>query len=260
MDDLKICTEEREQVLLVRLAGTLFLPHAATVLAELAQGLREHPRHTVVCDLTGFGVPMTDWVLTVFPAALRRVGSWPVCSMRLAAPNPELGHRFHRLGMHRYVPVHATVDDALRHAALDARLEPHELRLDPDPTALREVRRTVRQLWPHAQRHGRDEAELVADELASNAIRHVGRPFRLSLAYLPGQTLIAVSDASRREPVPHTQHDGEVCGRGLRVVEQLSRDWGVRLVHGEGKTVWAALPAAATSSRAAVPRTRTGSD
>jgi anti-sigma regulatory factor (Ser/Thr protein kinase) len=258
--DLKICAEEHDQVLVIRVSGSLFLPGAAALLAELADGMRCHPGHTVVCDLGGFAVPMTDWVLSIFPAALRRVGGWPVCSLRLAAASPELDHRFGRLRIDRYLPLHATVTDALHQATLDAQLEPHELRLDPDPTALREVRGMVRQFWPHAWGHGRDEAELVADELAANAIRHVGRPFRVAVASWPGQALVAVTDASREEPVPRPQPGGGSSGRGLQVVDRLSRAWGVRLVHGEGKTVWAALPAVPSSTRSVVPRTRTRLD
>lgn len=258
MDDLKVQTEEREQILLIRLVGEMFLSDVPDVVGELTGGLSAHPHHTVVCDLSELAAPMSDWVLTAFPSALRQVGGWPAHSLRLAAPSRTLAHRLYQLRMHRYLPVHPTVCDALHQAQLDAEIEPHELFLQPDPIVLRDLRRTVRDLWPHPHGHGRDEAELVVDELAANVIRHVRRRFTVALAFLPTHALVAVTDPSRLEPVPRQAPDGATQGRGLRVIAQLSYDWGVRLVHGEGKTVWATLPAVGPETRSTVPPMRSG--
>jgi hypothetical protein len=258
VDDLKVQTEERGQVLLIRLVGQMSPPDVPEVMRELATGLGSRRQHAVVCDLSELAVTMSDWVLTVFPAALRQVGGWPAYSLRLAAPCRTLARRLCQLRMHRYLPVHPTVSDALCQAQLDAGIEPHELFLEPDPIVLRNLRRTVRDLWPHPRGHGRDEAELVTDELAANVIQHVRRPFSVALAFLPTYALVAVTDPSRQEPVPRQAHQDASRGRGLRVVAQLSQDWGVRLVHGEGKTVWATLPAIGPATLSTVPRTRLG--
>lgn len=257
MDDLKVHTEEHDQSLLIRLTGHLFLPGVAPVMAMLADGLRSRPHHTVICDLSELAVPMSDWVLTAFPATLRRVGGWPAYSLRLAAPGTELEHRLMQLRMHRYLPVHPTVPEALQHARLDADVDPHLLSVEPDPLALRRLRHTVRKLWPHPRGHGRDEAELVVNELAANVIKHVGQPFTVALAFLPMQALVAVTDPSRDEPVRRSPRGGGTSGNGLQVISQLSQDWGVRLVHGNGKTVWAILPSAAGAGpTTGIPRTR----
>ena len=89
------------------------------------------------------------------------------------------------------------------------------------------------------------DAGLVLSELISNALRH-GTP-------LPGSTLrafwrlrrgsmeIAVSDGgSDTVPHVHQPHGWAVGGRGLGIVDQLSKRWGVTDAEGE-TTVWAEL-------------------
>jgi hypothetical protein len=258
VDDVKVDTQERDEVLVVRLIGHLLLHDVSGVMAELATDLRSHRHHTVVCDLSELALPLTDWVLTAFPAALRRVGGWPACSLRLAAPQPLMRHRLQRLRMDRYLPVHPSVCDAVQQARLDAVIQPRVLSVEPDPAVLGSLRHVVKDLWPNPGGHGRDEAELVVDELAANVIKHVGRPFQVALAFLPAQALVAVTDPSREEPLARASPDGAQPGRGLRVVSELSQLWGVRLVLGEGKTVWATLPAAAPGATTAIPQTRSG--
>lgn len=258
MDNLKVDTQERDEVLVVRLIGHLLLRDVSGVMAALATGLRSHRHHTVVCDLSELALPLTDWVLTAFPAVLRRVGGWPACSLRLAAPQPPMRHRLQRLRMDRYLPVHLSVGNALQQAKLDAVIHPQVMSVEPDPAVLGNLRHAVKELWPNPGGHGRDETVLVVDELAANVIQHVGQPFQVALAFLPTQALVAVTDPSREEPTVRAAHDGATSGRGLQVVSELSRLWGIRLVHGEGKTVWATLPAAAPAATAAIPQTRSG--
>lgn len=81
-------------------------------------------------------------------------------------------------------------------------------------------------------------AALVLSELASNAIKHVGRPFHIDVA-LAGPTLrLAVRDDS---PL-----DGEIMPvrptHGLAIVDELAVCWGTEDDRG-GKVVWAELPA-----------------
>lgn len=89
------------------------------------------------------------------------------------------------------------------------------------------------------------DAILVLSELLSNAIRH-GRPLpggQVEVSWtLRGGTLeIAVTDSGGpTRPEPSLPPPSAVGGRGLSIVERLSRRWGVR-VAGEGVTVWAQL-------------------
>jgi hypothetical protein len=78
--------------------------------------------------------------------------------------------------------------------------------------------------------------------LAGNALRHARSSFTVSLSLTDRDLLVAVTDASRHEPVLRSPGPSSTSGRGLQLVSALSSDWGVRLVHLEGKTVWATVP------------------
>ena len=94
-----------------------------------------------------------------------------------------------------------------------------------------------------------ETAQLLVSELATNAVTHgrvPGRDFELRLMLLPEEdTLrIEVSDTrGERRPQVLRAAFGDEHGRGLIVVDALSRTWGVRerIV---GKTVWAEIPLA----------------
>ncbi|MDT0479911.1 ATP-binding protein [Streptomyces sp. DSM 41640] len=99
---------------------------------------------------------------------------------------------------------------------------------------------------------------LVVAELAANAVRHgrvPGRDFglRLTLDAGAGLVRVEVADAAsaKRPPAapPSSTPDGE-SGRGLLLVDALAERWGSAPRHPLGKTVWADISvAASTSSR-----------
>src|SRR5262249_47449461 len=110
------------------------------------------------------------------------------------------------------------------------------------PSAPHDVRAFVRSVldaWGEGRLDG--EAEIVASELASNAVRHARTPFRVSMTRRAATIRIAVRDASF-DPPEHQQSDHSASGgRGGRLVAALSGTWGTD-VEVDGKTVWAELP------------------
>jgi anti-sigma regulatory factor (Ser/Thr protein kinase) len=86
-----------------------------------------------------------------------------------------------------------------------------------------------------------DDAQLVVSELATNAVQHAGTAFIVTLARCEGGVEIAVSDGSwMSDPTPYASTFG-LGGRGLSIVDHVSRDWGVRTDSEGGKSVWAVL-------------------
>ncbi|MET8611690.1 ATP-binding protein [Streptomyces misionensis] len=124
-------------------------------------------------------------------------------------------------------------------------------RLSATPRGARLARRlTASSLasWGYPYESDANEtAQLLVSELATNAVTHgrvPGRDFELRLTLLPEADAlrIEVSDArgERHLQILRGAPQDEQ-GRGLILVEALSRKWGVaeRVV---GKTVWAEIP------------------
>ena len=84
--------------------------------------------------------------------------------------------------------------------------------------------------------------QLAASELATNAIEHAGTPFAVDVALHGDVVRLAVTDGSSRRPVVRQPALADVGGRGLALVVQLSRRWGVDEGVDE-KTVWCEIPA-----------------
>jgi hypothetical protein len=251
IDELSIRTTQHRTVRRIALSGRLHLDDVPRVMGELSRALRRDPHAVVVCDVRDLQVPDDPALLSVFPATLRRNGGWPHRSLHLAGAHPDLSATLTSQRMHRFLPVHPTLERALDAAERDVVEADHTIALGPDPGCLRSVRAAIEDVWPRGAR-GRDDAVLVADELASNAIQHVALPFTVGVAVAPSRVLVAVTDRARQEPVVRPPSDLTTDGRGLRLVAELAQDWGVRLVHPGGKTVWASMAAA----RPRIPRSR----
>lgn len=82
--------------------------------------------------------------------------------------------------------------------------------------------------------------QLLVSELVSNAVRHAGTPIRLVLRMEGGRVQVDVSDGAPGAPRPRLVEADSEAGRGLFLVDQLARDWGVRPAR-RGKTVWFVL-------------------
>ncbi len=108
-----------------------------------------------------------------------------------------------------------------------------------EPGAIADARRFVA-----SELHGLDgtmieEAILMVSELATNAITHAGSAFRIGIDRHQ-EIRIEVTDAGRGEPAVQAIEPTALDGRGLLIVQELARTWGVQ--HSDTtKTVWFTL-------------------
>jgi anti-sigma regulatory factor (Ser/Thr protein kinase) len=86
-------------------------------------------------------------------------------------------------------------------------------------------------------------AALVVTELAANAALHAGTEFTVEMAVDGGRLRLEVRDGSAHLPRTRLHSLEATTGRGLRLVADLSADWGVQPRDG-GKTVWVELSTA----------------
>ncbi|MCX2181024.1 ATP-binding protein [Streptomyces sp. SKN60] len=96
----------------------------------------------------------------------------------------------------------------------------------------------VEQLRSWGLDHLAEPAAQIVAELAANAVTHgrvPGRDFRVALFVVEATLRIEITD-TRGDRLPVA-----AGGCGLRIVEGLAREWGVRLGPVPRKTVWAEL-------------------
>ena len=105
--------------------------------------------------------------------------------------------------------------------------------------AVGEVRRFVRGVARSWAVDG-DDLALVTGELSANAIQHARTPFMVHLSLDQRVTRAGVFDQSDLLPRRRSPKLFEAGGRGILIVEALSRRWGVHLMP-TGKIVWAEL-------------------
>jgi anti-sigma regulatory factor (Ser/Thr protein kinase) len=84
-------------------------------------------------------------------------------------------------------------------------------------------------------------AELMTSELATNCLRHARSDFELTIHLSREEVRVELSDHGEGQPVLRSPAPSERSGRGLRIVQELSEDWGVAASPG-GKIVWFTLP------------------
>ena len=81
-------------------------------------------------------------------------------------------------------------------------------------------------------------AQLLATELVTNAVVHVGSLIDLQIDSSPEKVLVSVHDGSPSAPhLPPLEGNDTTGGRGLRIVAELAIDWGWEPTSG-GKRVW----------------------
>ena len=108
-------------------------------------------------------------------------------------------------------------------------------------TAPAEARRFVaRTLTQELGREDVETAVLVTSELVTNAVVHAGAGCELVLRGVAGSLTIRVTDSVPTTPARGRFPTELPVGRGLRLLEVLSRRWGVE-AHDDGKTVWCEL-------------------
>lgn len=83
---------------------------------------------------------------------------------------------------------------------------------------------------------------VVTNELVTNAVRHTRSPRRLRVAREGCVVRVEVSDGDSALPVLHPPSTTRLGGRGILLVHEMSRAWGVLSdPDGDGKIVWAEL-------------------
>lgn len=118
------------------------------------------------------------------------------------------------------------------------------LELAPRPASAAEARRFVARALGDVSPETREIGVLLASELVTNALLYAQG--RITVQVRPGDDAVRVIVCDNTHTDVHPRQVGPqaTSGRGLALVEQLSRSWGVELVPDDGKEVWFEVPRA----------------
>jgi anti-sigma regulatory factor (Ser/Thr protein kinase) len=104
------------------------------------------------------------------------------------------------------------------------------------PTAVSAARELVRTALDGHDAELVEAAELMISELASNCVRHAQTDFEVRISACD-EVRIEVRDSGSGSPRVLSPTPREPSGRGLAIVEAMSRRWGV-IAEPPGKVVW----------------------
>ena len=120
----------------------------------------------------------------------------------------------------------------------------HETVLAAEAVSAAKARAFVRE---HLLAHGLpdlvEDIRLVVSELATNAMVHAQTAFAVILERVDDSVILTVRDRSPSVPVPIAANVLATSGRGLSIVQLVSRDWGVTVAESGAKCVWASFGA-----------------
>lgn len=84
-----------------------------------------------------------------------------------------------------------------------------------------------------------DDAQLLGSELVTNAVLHGAPPITMRVECDGTRGLrVSVTDGNPESAQLRQADPAEESGRGLRLVDIISADWGVEPRHGDGKDAW----------------------
>jgi anti-sigma regulatory factor (Ser/Thr protein kinase) len=99
-----------------------------------------------------------------------------------------------------------------------------------------------------------EAVELMVSELATNCIRHTNSGFELTITRSGGDIRIEATDGAGGMPEMRSPKPTDPSGRGLKIIDMLSAEWGVDHRAATGKTVWFTVPDTAPASAAQASR------
>ena len=214
----------RDGCVVVAFTGSIDLFTVSQIQRSLLKELSAQP-YALICDLSG--VQQLDPVCgTVFSTVASHPSSrWPTTNFLLCGARPPVAGILRRLELPRFLPLYATLEEAL------------------DAAAARGFVRDVLDYWQPALPDAGvvERAVLLANELVTNAVTHAGTDLRLRLELRGDWLHVAVRDGSPRLLRLVTAGFEAEGGRGLRLVAELARAWGVRPHADGGKVVWCTL-------------------
>jgi anti-sigma regulatory factor (Ser/Thr protein kinase) len=202
--------------------------------------LAQNPRG-IVCNIAA-GYDPDHRLLDQIAALGRHVQHWPAVPIAIACPDEINRSRLRSSVDGRDLIIAPSVLQASTEISTAPAPADATLRLPPRPTAGRAARGFLtRTLLDWRSNTAIETGCLIISELVTNAVRHSATDIEVAIGKHERLLRIAVHDHTRS--LPQTLHPvpTRTGGRGIAVVEALSRSFGVLTTANPGKVVWAVL-------------------
>lgn len=239
--DLHVDLDRRVGYTVLRLRGQLSVRTAPAARRAMLKSLLDVGR--VVVDVSQLQLANPECVV-LLPNVLQTAGGWPTARLIVVDADGVFENAARRVHCSDLLPFYPATEAGVRH--VDDR--PARVRRDCAVPADRSASATARRFLQEAAADWdlsadlTEVAQLVVSELVSNAVEHAGTSSAVALELTGDSLKISVRDGSITQPVPRPLDRVSFRGRGLPLVDRVSRNWGV-LDHPDGKTVWALLSA-----------------
>ena len=202
----------------------------------------DEPR-AVFIDVSALDVPAPSaW--SVFTSARWHISAWPDVPVILVCANPDGRTDIARNGVTRYVPVHPSIEDALRGLGDDTQHRRDRVRaeLPASLASLRKARELVAEwLAAWSQVELIPVATVVVNVFVENVLQHTESAPVLRLETNGRTVTVAVHDECSS---PAVRHEDPLRGgdrvSGLAIVAAVSRVWGSTPTP-TGMAVWAVV-------------------
>jgi hypothetical protein len=205
------------------------------------RALGDDPRGVICCLSHPPVGPDSTW-LDEIASIGRHVRRWPATPVAIVCPDAETRAILRRRPFGDHLIVTSSIKQARTEIAATAIPVAATLGLPSHPTAGRIARRFLTRTWMdwHSCR-AIGTGCLVASELVTNAVRHGATSIQLGLAKHGPHLRIAVRDDEAALPAVRETDPHQTDGRGIHLVQAITRDFGVLPTDKPGKVVWAVL-------------------
>nr|WP_156657559.1 STAS domain-containing protein [Mycobacterium kyorinense] len=202
----------------------------------------DEPR-AVLVDVNALDVPASSaW--SVFTSARWHVSTWPDVPIVLVCGDADRRTTISRIGVTRYVPVHATVEAALNALPVEGRQARRRARVEL-PASLASLRRARDLVGEYLTAWSQTElipvATVVVNVFVENVLQHTASTPVLVLETNGATVTVSVQDCST---TPAARREDPFRGgervSGLAIVAAVSCAWGSTPTP-SGKAVWAVV-------------------
>jgi anti-sigma regulatory factor (Ser/Thr protein kinase) len=212
------------------------------VAGELMAVLADQPP-VVVCELDGLAAAGAA-VGAMFAPVAEYLRIWPGTVVVVVVHDRSLREQLMGAAQDRLLVRASLIAGVADAGAMRLRVKERRMRLAPLPSQVPEARAFVTrslQSWGLADLVG--PAVLVVSELVTNSVLHAVTVLDVAVSTLQGRVRVAVHDHAGGAPRAHPGQrlEDDVGGRGLQLVQAVTRGWGVLPGRRGGKTVWAVL-------------------